>query len=111
MLDILVTEDVFHIPIFPKFIVGIVELINAFDKLVFGNILGASEAEIFPVKLANIPVVAVGATVLLDKGIPPNWIISKLGIAENFAVPNSCVAQFIPSLFVDGVVSEKLVHV
>ena len=59
----------------------------------------------------NISSVPVTDPVCLDNGIPPNWIISKLGIAENFVPLNVFCAQFIPSLFVDGVVSEKLVHV
>jgi len=78
--------------------------------LVFGNILGASVAEIFPVNTLNIPVALVGAKVHLDNGIPPNCVISKLEIAEKFTPLNNWVAQFIPS-FVVPLGSEKLVHV
>ena len=93
ILDIFVTFVVSHIPIFPKLLESISELINAADRLVFGNILGASNAEIFPLNPENILVVESGSTVLLDNGIPPNCIISKLGMDENVAPLNNLIIQ------------------
>ena len=93
LLNVLAIDTTFvvsHIAIFPKFVVGINTLENAYVNLVFDNIFGASIAEIFPVNDPNILVVLFGVVVHLDKGIPPNFVISKLGINENFTLLNFC---------------------